>query len=278
MSEQKTKNCTQCGEMKPLTDYYRGGKCKECIKANQRERNKKTKELENEIKTKPELRDKPKICSVCNKTKTVGDFRVNRAGCIDCERSYGRDYNQENPEIRKQWHDDNKKHFAKLNADNYQRNKPKIRETYNDKYYTDDNFRYRKDCRDKLLWMVKKIKNGKYCGKKYETTMKLLEYNFIGEMCWDNHGTCWDIDHIIPITKWDLNDEEQRNMCFNWKNLMPLECDVNRNKKRDKILDEQTEKQRKRLKSFFEENEFDDDKRKKYIKKVKQLFLTSKTP
>lgn len=44
-------------------------------------------------------------------------------------------------------------------------------------------------------------------------------------MNWNNHGIgegCWQIDHIRPISSFDLNDLDQRKACFHWSNLQPL--------------------------------------------------------
>jgi hypothetical protein len=40
-------------------------------------------------------------------------------------------------------------------------------------------------------------------------------------MNWDNYGK-WHIDHIRPVTSFDLSDCSQAAECFNWKNLQPL--------------------------------------------------------
>ena len=42
-------------------------------------------------------------------------------------------------------------------------------------------------------------------------------------MNWGNYGVNgWQIDHIIPITSFDLTDNEQVKKCFNYKNTQPL--------------------------------------------------------
>jgi hypothetical protein len=263
------KQCTVCKQLKSKDEFYKvGGKCKECVKAKQRERNKKAKELENEIKTKPELRDKPKICSVCNKTKTVGDFRVNRSGCIDCERAYGRDYNQENPEIRKQWQEDNKEHFARLQANNHQKNKSKICEKYKERYASDKCFKIRGQMKAELSNVIKKIKSTEnYMGEKFERVAEWLEYNFTDEMNWENHGSFWDIDHVIPICKWDSKNDGHIEMCFNWKNLSPLQCAKNRNEKREKMDDKQLKRHIKNLRKYFAEKCLDETELDEYLEK-----------
>ena len=41
-------------------------------------------------------------------------------------------------------------------------------------------------------------------------------------MTWDNHGEIWEIDHIIPCSKFNLTEEKQQKECFHYTNLQPL--------------------------------------------------------
>lgn len=273
----KSKKCTKCGETKLLSEFYIGGKCKECLKAAQRERNKKNKELETKIKSDPKQKSTPKICSHCKKEKTICDFRVNRKECLDCERAFGRKYNKEHHEVRQKWQDDNTEHFAELKAKRYQTCKPQIREQYNKRYREDTCFRVHSLLRRQVLNCIKKIKTTEdYVGTKYENVAKWLEYNFTEEMTWENHGTIWDVDHVVPISKWDLTKDEHIDMCFNWKNLSPLESPKNRNEKREKIDPLQLKAHLESLEKYCHENELDNElqlfmaKYKAHIKTIKQ--------
>lgn len=53
-------------------------------------------------------------------------------------------------------------------------------------------------------------------------------------MTWENYGTKWHIDHIIPCAAFNLADSNQARMCFHYTNLRPLFTDANM-KKRDSI-------------------------------------------
>jgi len=50
---------------------------------------------------------------------------------------------------------------------------------------------------------------------------KHLEKQFEPLMSWDSYGK-WHVDHIIPVTKFDLTDPEQQKICFHYTNLQPL--------------------------------------------------------
>jgi hypothetical protein len=62
-----------------------------------------------------------------------------------------------------------------------------------------------------------------------------LEARFQPGMTWANHGLYgWHIDHVIPISKFDLADPAQVRACFHYTNLQPLWAPENLSK-RNKI-------------------------------------------
>ena len=61
-----------------------------------------------------------------------------------------------------------------------------------------------------------------------------IESLFQEGMFWDNHGhgpSAWHIDEIRPISSFDLTDEEQQKVYFNWRNRQPLWGSENLDKK-----------------------------------------------
>lgn len=57
-----------------------------------------------------------------------------------------------------------------------------------------------------------------------------LEKRFRPGMTWQNHGTVWEIDHIIPCAAFDLTLPDQQKACFRYTNLQPLFSEENRSK------------------------------------------------
>jgi hypothetical protein len=57
-----------------------------------------------------------------------------------------------------------------------------------------------------------------------------LEKQFTENMNWDNYGNYWEIDHIKPCDSFNLEILEEQYICFNYKNLQPLEKTKNRKK------------------------------------------------
>lgn len=59
---------------------------------------------------------------------------------------------------------------------------------------------------------------------------KHIEKQFKRGMHWNNHGTVWHIDHIIPLSKFDLTDPMQRKRANHFTNLQPLYVHENMSK------------------------------------------------
>lgn len=73
-------------------------------------------------------------------------------------------------------------------------------------------------------------------GCSLEELKKYLESKFLPGMTWQNRGFYgWHIDHIKPMSSFDLLDPEQQKKCFNYTNLQPLWAFDNLSKG-DKIL------------------------------------------
>jgi hypothetical protein len=49
-------------------------------------------------------------------------------------------------------------------------------------------------------------------------------------MNWSNHGSYWEVDHIIPCDNFNMQDFEQQKLCFHYTNLQPLTITENRQK------------------------------------------------
>jgi hypothetical protein len=58
-----------------------------------------------------------------------------------------------------------------------------------------------------------------------------IEAQFDRKMIWENHGSYWHLDHIIPLDSFDLSDPAQQRRACHWKNLQPLEAKENIRKK-----------------------------------------------
>lgn len=86
-------------------------------------------------------------------------------------------------------------------------------------------------------------------GKQY--LEYILYYN--SDYTLDNHGEIWHIDHVIPLSKFDLNDKAQQLIAFNWRNTMPL-CAKENLRKKNKIIKTQVDEHFNNLRKYHDAN------------------------
>lgn len=103
----------------------------------------------------------------------------------------------------------------------------------------DPNFKLRDICRSRLhKALSRNPKSGKtleLLGCSIEFLRKHLEKQFLPGMTWENHGSVWELDHILPCAEFHLQHSEEQEICFHWTNLQPLLKEENRDKG-DKVL------------------------------------------
>jgi len=72
----------------------------------------------------------------------------------------------------------------------------------------------------------------------------------------ENRGKEWHIDHVIPLSKFDLNNESEQLIAFNWRNTTALAPSENL-KKNNKIIPQQIEEHLCKLKKYHSDNKID---------------------
>jgi len=224
------KTCSICNITKSKNMFVNGRNlCKSC-------RNKKTREDYSKLKLTDVIEQK---CNVCEFIKNISDFHKGRKICTVCT---------------------SKKRREKYNTDEEYK-KRVIKESIN--------YRKAKNWRDNDLEELKRkirsnilryIKNKnkrtmEYLGCSREEYMKWLMSNN-NDYTYENHGKEWHIDHVIPLSKFNINDEEEQLIAFNWRNTMPLSCKENL-KKNNKIIKSQNEQHYKKLEEYHKENKLE---------------------
>ena len=97
---------------------------------------------------------------------------------------------------------------------------------------TNINYRIKKSLAARLrVVMFKNDNTMNYIGCNIQYLREWFEFNFTKEMNWENYGTYWSVDHIIPVSKFDLTNEEEKVKCWNWSNLIPVTIKFNSSKK-----------------------------------------------
>lgn len=203
-----------------------------------------------------------KICIKCKETKEVKLFVKTKNSCKECEKEYKKNHREKNKEILKEkaaiYYKENKESILQRVAENYSQNKDK-KLSYQKKYaYLNKDkisaykMAYQKNRRKndpifKLKFVVSRMIRNSLRRRellKSKKTVEILgcdiaffktnlQQKFINDMSWDNYGTHWDIDHIVPLSTAKTEDDVLRLNHFS--NLQPLDSHINRNIKRDKI-------------------------------------------
>ena len=114
------------------------------------------------------------------------------------------------------------------------RKKRKLRR-HNERYKTDIHYRLKVNLRNRLRHAVKnnqKIGSAvKDLGCTVDKLKSYLESQFTPGMAWSNYGRKgWHIDHIKPLSKFDLTNLEQFKQACHYSNLQPLWAEDNMSK------------------------------------------------
>jgi len=49
-----------------------------------------------------------------------------------------------------------------------------------------------------------------------------IESQFKRGMTWENYGSAWHVDHITPLSYFDMSNPDDQRRAWNWQNLRPL--------------------------------------------------------
>lgn len=72
-----------------------------------------------------------------------------------------------------------------------------------------------------------------WIGLNWQETKILLESRMLPSMNWQNYGTHWVVDHIVPFWIFDVHNEADMKMLWHPDNLMPLRWANNNHKQGD---------------------------------------------
>ena len=100
----------------------------------------------------------------------------------------------------------------------------------NIKYISDINFRLIRRTRSRihkaLQGKTKSSSTKHILGIDIETYKKMIEWQMTPKMNWTNI----EIDHVRPISSFDIYDDEQLREAFNWRNTQPLLEEIHQKK------------------------------------------------
>lgn len=218
-----------------------------------------------------------KICTSCKEEKNIdlfgtvtrkhktGNVKCPKAHCKKCETEIQRTRRnlekKEDPEkYHKRWAD----YYAKTKEHNYEMKKNflsipenrKARNEYIRKYKakkreTDPSFKLYENHR-KRIWKCLKNKSNSskdLLGCDITNYVKWIEYTMDEQMNWENYGTYWNIDHLIPIDTFDITCEKEAKKAFNWKNTWAMVSSKNFSKNSN-IIEQQVKQHNTLLKKY----------------------------
>lgn len=298
-----TKLCVQCCAEKPVEEF--GGKNR-TLKSGTVKRY-----LHSKCKTcsaKPKVVNQPptsKLCRACGTvkdkqsfTKTTykvqsGEVKETIASyCKTCVAARNKLYYMRNREKAiaqsKQWRQDNReksrewhRNYARLEKQrkykrkwvdtNRERHNKNLR-MWKKKNYDRPERIIRSAISARLRYVINKdMHTEEYLGVSFGIVQDWLEFNFTDGMTWANKRSTWDIDHVIPVDCFDIEDPQECAMCFSWMNICPLEKHRN-NKKRNRILPARIFYQEAMLRRFVAARPELSDDTKSYIKEYARMF------
>ena len=148
-------------------------------------------------------------------------------------REYKKRNKEKISEYNKLYKSEHKEEIKEYNHNYNKDNRDKIQLRQNiqhkERRKTDHNYKLRTNL-GKRLYKAIKLKTNKtndLLGSDINSIKKWIEYNFYGDMSWENYGSLWHVDHVVPCSMFDLKKDENQKICFNWCNLRPLYAEDN---------------------------------------------------
>jgi hypothetical protein len=179
---------------------------------------------ENMVKNRP-------ICKICYNSKCKTYKQMNKAPIAKRNKIYHEANKEQIAEYYKDHYKENKDTYMKNNRKWREENRDIINAKANERFKNDPIARLKRNARTRI-WDA--LKSSRCSLKLIDCDISFLknwlEYNFTKDMTFENYGSYWHVDHVIPCSLFDLTNETEINNCFRWSNLQPLEAHANMSK------------------------------------------------
>lgn len=231
------KICTSCKQDLDISNFNlcsctkdgHEARCRKC-QNNAEARLQYYKERNNEIK--PQITHK--ICSKCGQDLSINDFHVNKntkdgynIWCRFCQKEYDKKYYKDTLESRREIRREQSKKRNKIIANN-----PVLKLNQN----------MSRNIRQALKGAKAERHWEDLVGYTLEELKEHLEKQFDENMNWDNQGSYWELNHIIPKNLFHYTTAEDHDfkICWSLMNLRPLywQDNVNRPRKGQDVSEE----------------------------------------
>jgi len=218
------KCCTKCKLDKELSEFYKlRAQCKLCMNKRRRDKYKN-----NEVYRKKCIQTA--ICTkrkkiLLKKEKLIKEIGIDNKKCKYC--------------------------FKIKHKDRFRHNRLKCRDCERD----DPKEKFKRYVRTRIYNCLKRRKSMRsidYLGCSNNDYFNYI-MNYNNDYRLENYGKVWHIDHVIPISLFDLSDTNQQLLAFNWRNTMPLSSKENL-RKNNRIDTKQIKQHFEYLKSYHNDN------------------------
>jgi hypothetical protein len=154
-----------------------------------------------------------KKCTKCKETKSIDMFYVRKTKncytemCKSCKKKDSSEYRKNNREKINLY----RKEYRRNNFDSltHRRIGISLRNRLSSYINSDES---KTKIKDELL------------DCSFDFLKKWFNYNLeLDDITFEEYGSVWHIDHVIPCSAFDLEDEKEINQCFHWTNIRPLE-------------------------------------------------------
>ena len=219
------KKCNKCGLDKALDDFSKRPRatdghrntCKVCMASYYKAYC---------SKNAPTIKMKTKAYRTANaeaiKAHKKQYYQKNRAEVDERNKQWRLDHlEQSRANVAAQMRRFREDHHEEYNADrNTKRN---LRRKTDECFRVEDNLRRRINIAMRRSDTYKSAHTMELIGCTVPELKAHLESLFTDGMSWKNYGyNGWHVDHVRPVSSFDLSDPIQQKLCFNYTNLQPL--------------------------------------------------------
>ena len=213
------KTCSKCGVSKEETEFYRRAALSD-------KRHSDCKNCQSEHKKKTYEKNRKTVTERVRKYQRDNREAVARRG---------KRYREENPELlaarNKKYYEENRESVLKCGKKYYEENRKAVaegqREYMKKRRAADPVFRMVRNLRYRTYHALKRQSASKtsgafdLVGMSGAEHMEYLAARFTEGMTRENYGL-WHVDHIRPLSSFDLTDPEQQKQAFHFSNTQPL--------------------------------------------------------